>query len=179
MFTLQKEILTILILTLIAGVSPQLWSIFLSSPLAIFTGTTLTVCGGLDEWLCQSPVKTVLYCGDLPCTHNRPHPLNYTGGWGKPHPLLSLSLYIFFLIETNVSTFPRVFCRFEVSNCDIWYIRFCLDYECETLVLGNQVGKIYMWDLTSDDTARGKPHLLSHGKCTAAIRQVTVSRDGR
>ena len=91
---------------------------------------------------------------------------------------MSLSLYIFlFLTHKNKCLyFPS---RFEVSNCDIWYIRFCLDYECETLVLGNQVGKIYMWDLTSDDTARGKPHLLSHGKCTAAIRQVTVSRDGR
>ena len=66
-----------------------------------------------------------------------------------------------------------------MANCDIWYIRFCLDHQWETLVLGNQVGKIYLWDLTSDDSARGKPHLLSHGKCTSAIRQVTVSRDGR
>lgn len=69
--------------------------------------------------------------------------------------------------------------RFEVAHCDIWYIRFCLDYNCDTLILGNQVGKIYMWDLTGDDPSRGKPHLLSHSKCTAAIRQVTISRDGR
>ena len=66
-----------------------------------------------------------------------------------------------------------------MTNCDIWYIRFCLDRLYETLVLGNQVGKIYMWDLTGDDPSRGKPHLLTHSKCTAAIRQVTVSRDGK
>jgi polycomb protein EED len=73
---------------------------------------------------------------------------------------------------------PTVLHRFEVTNCDIWYIRFCLDRHCDTLVLGNQVGKIYIWDMTGEDPSRGKPHLLAHNKCTAAIRQVTVSRDG-
>ena len=41
--------------------------------------------------------------------------------------------------------------RLEVSHCDIWFIRFCLDYRHEMLILGNQVGKILVWDLTVDE----------------------------
>jgi polycomb protein EED len=80
--------------------------------------------------------------------------------------------------KSETQTTPTILHRFEVNNCDIWYIRFCLDFACELLALGNQVGKIYVWDLTVDDMTRIKPHLLGHSKCTSAIRQVTVSKDG-
>ena len=44
--------------------------------------------------------------------------------------------------------------RLEVSHCDIWFIRFCVDYHHELLALGNTAGKIFIWDLTSDETSR-------------------------
>ena len=46
--------------------------------------------------------------------------------------------------------------RLEVNNCDIWYIRFCLDYEQSLLVLGNQVGKVFVWDMMVEDPAKLK-----------------------
>ena len=46
--------------------------------------------------------------------------------------------------------------RLEVTNCDIWYIRFCLDYEQSLLVLGNQVGKVFVWDMMVEDPTKLK-----------------------
>lgn len=73
---------------------------------------------------------------------------------------------------------PIVLHRLEVTNCDIWYIRFCLDYEQSLLVLGNQVGKVFVWDMMVEDPTKLKPLILSHPKCNTAIRQVTASKDG-
>ena len=49
---------------------------------------------------------------------------------------------------THTHTLPH---RLEVSHCDIWFIRFCVDYKHELLILGNQVGKVFVWDLTVDE----------------------------
>ena len=51
---------------------------------------------------------------------------------------------------------PHVPARLEVTHCDIWYIRFCLDYEQSLLVLGNQVGKVFVWDMMVEDPAKLK-----------------------
>ena len=47
------------------------------------------------------------------------------------------------------------------------------------MALGNQVGKIFIWDLTSEDVFKNRPHTLTHPKCNAPVRQVTFSKDGR
>ena len=46
--------------------------------------------------------------------------------------------------------------RLEVNHCDIWFIRFCVDYRNELLALGNTAGKIFIWDLKSDEATRIK-----------------------
>ena len=59
--------------------------------------------------------------------------------------------------ETNQRASKLVsilFHRLEVSHCDIWFIRFCVDYHHELLALGNTAGKIFIWDLTSDESTR-------------------------
>ena len=46
--------------------------------------------------------------------------------------------------------------RFEMSHCDLWFIRFCVDYQHKLLFLGNTLGKLFYWDLTASDPAKMK-----------------------
>lgn len=46
------------------------------------------------------------------------------------------------------------------------------------LALGNQAGKTYVWDLEVEDPADAKFSVLSHPKCTTAIRQASLNKDG-
>ena len=54
-----------------------------------------------------------------------------------------------------------------------------MDAKQKILALGNQVGKTYLWDMDTDDPAQCKFTTLSHTKCNSAIRQTSLSRDGR
>lgn len=77
--------------------------------------------------------------------------------------------------ESNVT----ILGRFDYSQCDIWYMRFSMDFWqkvsllqsssvnldlglTETLLcfqmlaLGNQVGKLYVWDLEVEDPHKAK-----------------------
>ncbi|KAG8137033.1 hypothetical protein E2320_005577 [Naja naja] len=49
--------------------------------------------------------------------------------------------------------------------------------ESNMLALGNQVGKLYVWDLEVEDPHKAKCTVLTHAKCAAAIRQTSFSRD--
>ncbi|TRY92755.1 hypothetical protein DNTS_024834 [Danionella cerebrum] len=75
--------------------------------------------------------------------------------------------------ESNVS----ILGRFEYSQCDIWYMRFSMDFSQRMLALGNQVGKLYVWDLEVEDPHKAKCCSLSLARCTSAIRQTSFSRD--
>lgn len=44
--------------------------------------------------------------------------------------------------------------------------------------MGNTIGKIYVWDLSSNDQASMRVTTLAHPKCNTVIRQTTFSRDG-
>ncbi|CAL1547484.1 unnamed protein product [Lymnaea stagnalis] len=68
--------------------------------------------------------------------------------------------------------------RFEYKECEIWYMRFSLDYNQQIMALGNQVGHIFVWDLEVDDPTQTKFTKLSHHKCNSAIRQTAFSKDG-
>lgn len=69
--------------------------------------------------------------------------------------------------------------RFEHKDCEIWFIRFALDHHCRYMALGNQTGKVFLWQIGTSDPTGIKPATLSHPKCTSAVRQTTFSRDGR
>lgn len=84
--------------------------------------------------------------------------------------------------ESNVT----ILGRFDYSQCDIWYMRFSMDFwqkvrqvisallstlllyllvlrlfplffsDLQMLALGNQVGKLYVWDLEVEDPHKAK-----------------------
>ncbi|CAB4493179.1 unnamed protein product [Rhizophagus irregularis] len=44
----------------------------------------------------------------------------------------------------------EIICEFEFMNCDLWFLRFGMSYDCRMLATGNQAGKIYLWDVQED-----------------------------
>ena len=91
--------------------------------------------------------------------------------------------------------------QLDLRDCDIWFMRFSLDPSERLLALGNQAGRVWVWDLEviimimmimkKNDNIRliiifkvEEPRQiravqLSHAKCTSAVRQTSWSRDGR
>jgi len=68
--------------------------------------------------------------------------------------------------------------KLDYKDCEIWFIRFSMDAAQRVLALGNQIGKTYLWDLDVDDPAHVRYSVLAHSKCTSAIRQTSLSKDG-
>jgi len=68
--------------------------------------------------------------------------------------------------------------KLDFKDCEIWFVRFSMDARQKLLALGNQVGKTYLWDLDVDDPAHARYSVLAHPKCTSAIRQTSLSKDG-
>jgi len=69
--------------------------------------------------------------------------------------------------------------KFDITLCDIWFMRFAVDYNQTLLALGNQVGKIYLYDLEVDHPADTKATILSHSRCTTAIRQISCNTSAK
>ncbi|XP_014232857.1 polycomb protein eed-B-like [Trichogramma pretiosum] len=76
-------------------------------------------------------------------------------------------------------TSATVLHRFEFSQCDIWFIRFSMDFNQKILAMGNQAGRTYIWDLDVEEPSQARCFILQHPKCTSAIRQTSLSRDGK
>ena len=69
--------------------------------------------------------------------------------------------------------------KLDIRDCEIWFMRFSLDWAERQLALGNQVGRVYVWDLGVEDPAQLRPVTLAHPRCVAAVRQTAWSSDGR
>ncbi|XP_065056988.1 polycomb protein eed-B-like [Rhopilema esculentum] len=75
--------------------------------------------------------------------------------------------------ETGVS----VLHKFEFNQCDIWFIKFAMDFNLKLLAVGNQTGKIFLWDLDVNQPANAKCVSLTYPKCTTTIRQICFNKD--
>ncbi|XP_055381066.1 polycomb protein esc [Condylostylus longicornis] len=69
--------------------------------------------------------------------------------------------------------------RFNFKECDIWFVRFGMDYWRRIMALGSQNGKVFIWELDPTDVNLTKCSTLSHQKCTSTIRQTAFSRDAQ
>ena len=69
--------------------------------------------------------------------------------------------------------------KFDVKECEIWFMRFSLDPSERLLALGNQTGKTLVWDLDVDGPSSIRQISLNHSKCVSAVRQTAWSADGR
>lgn len=64
---------------------------------------------------------------------------------------------------------------YPVPQSPNWYVRFGLDREKRFMAVGNQVGKIILWDL---DTLSNEPKITTHHpKVFSQCRQVAFSPD--
>lgn len=64
----------------------------------------------------------------------------------------------------------------KVEECELWFVRMDLDTSQRYLAVGNQNGKIFVFDLESN-TPNTNPSVITNVKCTRPIRQVAFSRN--
>ena len=63
------------------------------------------------------------------------------------------------------------------SDCSIWYMRFGLDFGCNTLAVGTVDGRVYVWDVRASPPSTAIK--LSLPRCKRPVRMVAPSFDGR
>eukprot|EP00465_Bigelowiella_longifila_P006517 CAMPEP_0185258746 /NCGR_PEP_ID=MMETSP1359-20130426/7617_1 /TAXON_ID=552665 /ORGANISM="Bigelowiella longifila, Strain CCMP242" /LENGTH=190 /DNA_ID=CAMNT_0027844355 /DNA_START=119 /DNA_END=691 /DNA_ORIENTATION=+ len=67
--------------------------------------------------------------------------------------------------------------EYKCKHCDIWYIRFGMDYYQRFLAVGNKLGEVFVWDI---DTGRNKsPTKIGIKGKAAAVRQVAFDQHGK
>ncbi|ESO12851.1 hypothetical protein HELRODRAFT_105574 [Helobdella robusta] len=81
-------------------------------------------------------------------------------------------------IKTSDGHVTSVLHKFDFSACEIWFMRFSLDYDQKILAVGSQTGKIFVWDLDVEDISDARQLILTHPKCNTPVRQLGISRDG-
>lgn len=67
---------------------------------------------------------------------------------------------------------------FEITDCEIWFMKMDLDFSMNWLAVGSQNGKINVFNLDTDNLPVNKRSTLIHRQCNSAVRQVSFSRDG-
>jgi polycomb protein EED len=66
---------------------------------------------------------------------------------------------------------------FDFHDCGIWFIRMELNLQKTQMAVGNESGKIFLFDLDTDVPINNFS-TLSHEKCISCVRQIAFSRSG-
>jgi len=72
----------------------------------------------------------------------------------------------------------RVITKLDVKDCTLWFMKFSVDFHQTRLALGNNSGKMYVYDLRAEECNQISSTVLTHPDCTATIRQTAFNRDG-
>jgi polycomb protein EED len=62
------------------------------------------------------------------------------------------------------------------SDCGLWFIRFSTDSTKTKIAVGNQTGKVFVWDI---DGSPPQCNVLKVPQCKITVRQTAFSPDGR
>jgi polycomb protein EED len=68
--------------------------------------------------------------------------------------------------------------EFEMNHCDVWFIRFATDHQCQMMALGNLVGEIKVFEIGACPTKKHFANLVNQ-YCTAAVRMVAFNRSAK
>lgn len=66
--------------------------------------------------------------------------------------------------------------KYAVPECDIWFIRFTLNFASNLLAIGNRDGKVFLYDV--EHCPPLPPTKLAHQLCKSVVRQTAISFDG-
>ncbi|XP_036327933.1 polycomb protein esc-like [Rhagoletis pomonella] len=70
-----------------------------------------------------------------------------------------------------------IIAEFDYDECEIWFVRFGFNPCHKIIALGNQHGKVYVWELDPGDPGHPYTSTLNNLKCNSVVRQVAFSRD--
>lgn len=69
--------------------------------------------------------------------------------------------------------------EFTLKNCNLWFIRFCVDFNNSLLAYGNQNGELFVYKLKQDNINKVCCYQLPPADCCKQlIRQTIFNRDG-
>lgn len=67
---------------------------------------------------------------------------------------------------------------FEVDECDIWYVKMTVDPKMNFLAVGNQKGKINIFNISNDlSPQHNRKNCLVHFRSTSTVRDICFSSD--
>lgn len=71
--------------------------------------------------------------------------------------------------------------EFSLTHCDVWFIRFQTDLDCQMLAIGNTRGDVKVWEIAGSAVSPTKKHFanLTNNQCASTVRMVSFSPDTR
>jgi polycomb protein EED len=72
--------------------------------------------------------------------------------------------------------------NFPFKNCDVWFVRFDVDFSQKKLAVGSLIGEVFVWDLEdclANIQREPKQLYIKHPNCNCIIRKVGFSYDSK